>query len=87
MPAQTTVELGNFVAALRQADLIDLKWGDRGMLCGNPLPANPTVLTLIVADEGDAWIINRAKEAISQGDEDAAYTILAEITDDHRVKH
>jgi hypothetical protein len=87
MPAQTTVELGNFVAALRQADLIDLKWGDRGMLCGNPLPANPTVLTLIVADEADAWIINRAKEAISNGDEEAAYTILAQITDEHRAKH
>jgi hypothetical protein len=87
MPAQTTVELGNFIAALRQADLVDLKWGDKGMLCGNPLPENPNVLTLIVADEADAWIINRAKEAISQGDEDAAYTILAEITDEQRAEH
>jgi hypothetical protein len=40
------VELSNFIAALRQADLVDLKWGDRGMLCGNPLPENPKVLTL-----------------------------------------
>ena len=51
---RVTVELGNFIAALREADLVGLKWGERGMLCGNPLLANPTVLTLIVADEGDA---------------------------------
>jgi hypothetical protein len=100
---RTTVDLGNFITALRQADLVDLKWGDRGMLCGNPLPAgpqaapgrgcapeNPKVLTLIVADEADAWIINRAKEAISQGDEETAYAILAEITQtagEHRAQH
>jgi hypothetical protein len=82
MPYETPVDLGNFIIALRHADLVDLKWSDRGMLCGNPLPENPKVLTLIVADEADAWIINRAKEAISQGDEEAAYTILAEITQD-----
>ena len=87
MPGPVTVELGNFIAALREADLVGLKWGGRGMLCGNPLLANPTVLTLIVADEGDAWVINRAKEAISNGDEEAAYAILAEITDEHRAKH
>jgi hypothetical protein len=51
MPYETPVDLGNFITALRQADLVDLKWGDRGMLCGNPLPENPKVLTLIVADE------------------------------------
>jgi hypothetical protein len=87
MPYETPVDLGNFITALRQADLVDLKWGDRGMLCGNPLPENPKVLTLIVADEGDAWIINRAKEAISQGDEEAAYAILAEITQDQPAQH
>lgn len=80
MPYETPVDLGNFITALRQADLIDLKWGDKGMLCGNPLPENPTVLKLLVADEADAWIINRAKQAISQGDEEAARAILAEIT-------
>jgi hypothetical protein len=83
MSEPATVELGDFIAALREADVVDLKWGKKGMLCGNP---SPKVLTLIVADEGDAWIINRAKEAISQGDEDAAYTILAEITED-RAPH
>ena len=60
MPYETAVDLGNFIAALRQADLVDLKWGDRGMLCGNPLPENPKVLTLIVADEADAWIIRKS---------------------------
>jgi hypothetical protein len=87
MSQPVTVELGNFIAALREADVVDLKWGERGMLCGSPLHANPTVLTLIVADEGNARIINRAKEAISEGDEEAAYTILAEITDEHRAPH
>ena len=87
MPYETPVDLGNFIAALRQADLVDLKWGDRGMICGNPLPTNPRVLTLIVADEGDAWIINRAEEAISQGDEEAARAILAEITDQYHTPH
>jgi hypothetical protein len=87
MAYETAVDLGNFIAALRQADLVDLKWGDRGMLCGNPLPENPKVLTLIVADEADAWIINRAKEAISQGDEEAAHTILAEITETAAESH
>jgi hypothetical protein len=87
MPYETPVDLSNFIVALRQADLVDLKWGDRGMLCGNPLPTNPRVLTLIVADEADAWIINWAKEVISQGDEEAAYAILAEITQDHSTRH
>jgi hypothetical protein len=90
MSEPATVDLSNFIAALREADLVDLKWGERGMLCGNPLQANPTVLTLIVADEGDAWIINRAKEAVSQGNEEAAYAILAEITQtahEHRAPH
>jgi hypothetical protein len=31
-----------------------LKWGDRGMLGGNPLLENAKVLTLLVADEADA---------------------------------
>jgi hypothetical protein len=87
MRYETAVDLGNFITALRQADLVDLKWGDRGMLSGNPLPESPKILTLIVAEEADAWIINRAKEAISQGDEEAAYAILAEIIDEHRAQH
>jgi hypothetical protein len=87
MSGPATVELGHFIAALREADLVDLKWAERGMLFGNPLPPNPTVLTLNVADEADAWIINRAKEAISNRDEEAAYAILAEITDEHRPEH
>jgi hypothetical protein len=45
------------------------------------------LLTLIVADEADAWIINRAKEAIGQGDEEAARAILKEITDERRTEH
>ena len=53
MPYDTPVDLSNFITALRHVDLVDLKWGDRGMLCGNPLPENPTALKLIVADEAD----------------------------------
>lgn len=57
------------------------------MLCGNPLSENPKVLTLTVADEADAWIINRAKEAASQGDDEAACAIATEITGDRRAAH
>jgi hypothetical protein len=45
---EATVELGNFIAALRQADLVKLKWGDREMLCGNQGPRKPQILTLLV---------------------------------------
>jgi len=87
MPYETPVDLSNFITALRQADLVDLKWGSIGMLCGNPLLENPKVLTLLVADEADAWIINRAKEAVSRGDDEAARAILAEITQTERGTH
>jgi len=86
MPCETPVDLSNLIAALRQADLVDLKWSDKGMLCGNPLPENPKVLALIVADEANAWIINRAKEAISRGDDEVARAILAEITENDRTR-
>lgn len=87
MPYETPVDFGNLITALRQADLVDLKWGSKGMLCGNPLPENPKVLSLLVQDEADAWIINRAKEAVSQGDEEGARVILAEITHERRTSH
>jgi hypothetical protein len=86
MADEATVELGNFIAALRQADLVNLRWGDQKMLCGNQRSMNPKILTLLVADEADARIINRAKEAVSRGEEEVAYTILAEITEE-RAQH
>jgi hypothetical protein len=86
MADEATVELGNFIAALRQADLVNLRWGDREILCGNQRSMNPQILTLLVADEADARIINRAKEAVSRGEEEVAYTILAEITEE-RAQH
>jgi len=57
------------------------------MLCGNPPSENPKVLTLLVADEADTWIIARAKEAVSRGDDEAARAILAEITQTERGTH
>jgi hypothetical protein len=42
------------------------------MLCGNPLAPNPKVLDVVVNTEAQAWAINHANEALSQGDEDAA---------------
>jgi hypothetical protein len=87
LPYETPVDLSNFITALRQADLVDLKWGSKGMLCGDPRLESPKVLTLLVADEADAWIINRAKEAVSRGDDEAARAILAEITQDQGTRH
>jgi hypothetical protein len=57
-------QFGNFIAALRRADLV-ISSGVIEALCGSPHPENPKVLTLLVVDEADAWIINRAKNAIS----------------------
>lgn len=51
---------------------MDIKWADQGMLCGNPLAPNPKVLDVVVNTEAQAWAINHANEALSQGDEDAA---------------
>jgi hypothetical protein len=45
------------------------------------------VLALLVADEADARIINRAKVPVNKGEEEAAYSMLAEITDEERAQH
>ena len=68
------------IADLKRVDLVDIKWKRRGMMCGNPYVTNPRVRDMVVKTEAQAWAINRAKEALSQGDEDAARAHLATIT-------
>jgi hypothetical protein len=83
-----TLELDVLLALLREAELVDIKWGTKGMVCGWSLSASPKVLALAVADEDQAWAINRAKEAaLSAGDERAAYTFLSGIADENRRTH
>jgi hypothetical protein len=82
-----TLELDVLLALLRDAELVDIKWGTKGMVCGWSRSASPKVLALAVADEGQAWAINHAKEALSAGDERAAYTFLSGIADENRRAH
>jgi len=48
------------------------------MLCGNPL-YNLPMLDVSCGNEAQAWAINRAKEAISRGDEAAAREHVAPL--------
>jgi hypothetical protein len=81
------LELDDLIALLRDAELVDIKWGTKGMLCGWSVSTEPKVLALVVADEDQAWAINHAKEALSAGDEEAAYVFLSEIADENRRMH
>jgi hypothetical protein len=73
-------QIPKLIADLKRLDLVEIKWKGRGMLCGNPYVANPRILDVMVKSAKQAWAINRAKEALSQGDEDAARAELAAIT-------
>jgi hypothetical protein len=81
------LELDDLIGLLRDAELVDIKWGTKGMLCGWSVSTEPKVLALVVANEDQAWAINHAKEALSAGDEDAAYTFLTKISDENRRVH
>ena len=65
------------IEALKACGLVNIAWGgEQNMLCGNPL-YNLPVLDISCGSEGQAWAINRAKKAISRGDETAARAHLA----------
>jgi hypothetical protein len=69
-----------FLADLKRADLVDIIYdGGKGMLCGNPLPLCPKVIEVEVNTEAQACAVNRAKEAITNGDEAAARQHLAPL--------
>jgi hypothetical protein len=87
MSGPVTLDLDVLLAVLKDAELVDIKWGDKGMLCGWSIPANPKVLALAVADEDQAWVINRTKQALSKGDDAGAYRILSTIADENRRTH
>jgi hypothetical protein len=68
------------IEALKIAPLVNITWGaETGMLCGNPFDENGQVLDVSCGNEEQAWAINRAKGAISQGDEAAARAHLTPL--------
>jgi len=67
------------IEALKACGLVNITWGGpQDMLCGNPLYDLP-ILDISCGNEGQAWAINRAKEAISRGDEAAAREHIAPL--------
>jgi len=86
-PGPVTFEATQLLRLLKNAELIDVKWGDQGMLCGWSVSQQPKILQLAVRDEAEAWVINRTKEALSAGDEALARSLLFEIADENRCKH
>lgn len=79
-PLLTETSADALIEALKSVPLVNLTWGtEQGMLCGNPYDEIPTILNVSCGSEKQAWAINRAKEAISQGDEAAARAHLAPL--------
>jgi hypothetical protein len=67
------------IEALKTCGLVNITWGgEQNILCGNPL-YNLPMLDVSCGNEGQAWAINRAKEAISRGDEAAARKHIAPL--------
>ena len=67
------------IDALKNVGLVNITWGGRqNMLCGNPLYNLPT-LDISCGNEEMAWAVNRAKEALSRGDEAAARKHIAPL--------
>jgi hypothetical protein len=67
------------IDALKACGLVNIAWGgSQNMLCGNPLHYLP-MLDISCSNEDQAWMINRAKEAISRGDEAAARKHVAPL--------
>jgi hypothetical protein len=69
----------DIIRALKEHDQINITWGDKGMLSGNPFVRYPRVLALDVSNEKQAWAIDAAKRAVSVGDDQAAYMALMEL--------
>jgi hypothetical protein len=68
------------IEALREAPLVNINWGGTtNMLCGNPFADKLTILDVSCGNEDQAWAINRAKGALSEGDESAARDHLAPL--------
>ena len=67
--AMLLVNADQLIDALKTYGPVNITWGaETGMLCGNPL-YNLPLLDVSCGNEDQAWAINRAKEAISRGDE------------------
>jgi hypothetical protein len=60
--------------------MVNITWGaEQDMLCGNPLAEPFQLLDISCGNEEQAWAINRAKGAITQGDEPAARAHIAPL--------
>ena len=67
------------IDALKTCGLVNITWGGpQNMLCGNPL-YNLPMLDISCGNKEQAWAVNRAKEAISRGDEAAARAHIAPL--------
>jgi hypothetical protein len=74
----TRITRRDLIAALKVASMVNITWGPAtGMLCGNPLAERFQFLDVSCSNEGQAWMINRAKKAMSNGDEAAARAHIA----------
>lgn len=79
MTMLTNTSADQLIDALKACGLVNITWGgEQNMLCGNPLYDLP-LLDISCGNEGQAWAINRAKEAISRGDEALARRHLAPL--------
>jgi len=68
------------IDALKKAAMVNISWGgELNMLCGNPLADELVILDISCGNEDQAWAINRAKGALSQGDEQAARSHIAPL--------
>jgi hypothetical protein len=68
----------DLIEALKLATMVNITWGPgTGMLCGNPLSERFQLLDVSCSNEGQARMINRAKEAMANGDEAAARVQIA----------
>ena len=68
------------IGALKVATMVNITWGEeRGMLCGNPLAEPFQLLAVACSNKKQAWAINRAKEAMGNGDETRARAHLAPL--------
>jgi len=79
MTMLTSASAEQLIDDLKGCGLVNITWGgEQNMLCGNPLYNLPMV-EITCGNEKQAWAVNRAKEAISRGDEAAARRHIAPL--------
>jgi len=72
--------LDEVIKTLKVVGMVNITWGkDQAMLCGDPFAENAPFLDVSCGNKRQAWAINRAKEAMSRGDEAEARRQLAPL--------